>query len=138
VSDRCATRQSRGPLGRVDVLVRGDRDQRQDLDDRAAERGCRHAVLETTSHGLAQGYARAWRFDLGVFTNLSPDHFTIHASWEHYLAAKAQLAGGGIARGSSTCARTYWRSWSLSRDSSERSPETADGDNSWHRVSRSF
>lgn len=57
----------------------------------AADRGCRHAVLETTSRGLAQGYARAWRFDLGVFTNLSPDHFTTHGSWEHYLAAKAQL-----------------------------------------------
>ena len=57
----------------------------------AADRGCRHAVLETTSRGLAQGYARAWRFDLGVFTNLSPDHFSTHGSWEHYLAAKAQL-----------------------------------------------
>src|SRR5690606_6331313 len=57
----------------------------------AAERGCRHAVLEATSQGLAQNYARAWRVDLGVFTNLSPDHFTTHGSWEHYLAAKAQL-----------------------------------------------
>jgi UDP-N-acetylmuramoyl-L-alanyl-D-glutamate--2,6-diaminopimelate ligase len=57
----------------------------------AAERGCRHAVIEATSRGLAQGYARAWRFDLGVFTNLSPDHFSTHGSWEHYLAAKAQL-----------------------------------------------
>ncbi len=57
----------------------------------AADRGCRHAVVEATSRGLAQGYARAWRFDLGVFTNLSPDHITTHGSWEHYLAAKAQL-----------------------------------------------
>lgn len=57
----------------------------------AADRGCRHAVIEATSRGLAQGYARAWRFDLGVFTNLSPDHLTTHGSWEHYLAAKAQL-----------------------------------------------
>ena len=59
--------------------------------EQAATRGCRHAVLEATSHGLAQGYAKAWRFDLGVFTNLSPDHFKTHGSWEHYLAAKAQL-----------------------------------------------
>src|SRR5690242_19881634 len=36
----------------------------------AADRGCRRAVLETTSRALADGYARAWRFDLGVFTNL--------------------------------------------------------------------
>ncbi|KIG13580.1 UDP-N-acetylmuramoylalanyl-D-glutamate--2,6-diaminopimelate ligase [Enhygromyxa salina] len=57
----------------------------------AANRGCRHAVLEATSRALAQGYARAWRFDLGVFTNLSPDHTSTHKTWEHYLAAKAQL-----------------------------------------------
>ncbi len=57
----------------------------------AATRGSRFAVLEATSHGLAQGYARAWRFDLGVFTNLSPDHLSTHGTWENYLAAKAQL-----------------------------------------------
>ncbi|MBZ5714160.1 Mur ligase family protein [Nannocystis pusilla] len=59
--------------------------------ERAHARGCRYAVIETTSHALAQGYARNWRFDLGVFTNLSDDHFGTHGSWEHYLAAKAQL-----------------------------------------------
>lgn len=57
----------------------------------AVERGARHAVLELTSLALAQGYARAWRLDMGVFTNLSPDHLQTHGSWEHYLAAKAQL-----------------------------------------------
>ncbi len=57
----------------------------------ADARGCRHAVIETTSLALARGYARQWRFDLGVFTNLSVDHFGSHGSWEHYLAAKAQL-----------------------------------------------
>jgi len=57
----------------------------------ASQRGCRHAVIETTSLALGQGYARQWRFDLGVFTNLSVDHFGTHGSWEHYLAAKAQL-----------------------------------------------
>ncbi len=57
----------------------------------AAGRGCHHAVIETTSLALARGYARQWRFDLGVFTNLSADHFGTHGSWEHYLAAKAQL-----------------------------------------------
>lgn len=57
----------------------------------AVDHGCRHAAIEATSQGLAQSYARSWRFDLGVFTNLSPDHFTTHGSWEHYLAAKAQL-----------------------------------------------
>ena len=58
---------------------------------RAAERGARHAVVEVTSKALGMGYALAWRFDLGVFTNLSRDHLEEHGSWEGYLAAKAQL-----------------------------------------------
>lgn len=63
--------------------------------------GARDAVVEITSQALARGYAKRWRFDLSVFTNLSPDHFKSHGSWEHYLASKAQLfvhtAPGGAA-----------------------------------------
>jgi UDP-N-acetylmuramoyl-L-alanyl-D-glutamate--2,6-diaminopimelate ligase len=62
-----------------------------DVFERAANRGVRHAAVELTSLALANGYARHWRFDLGVFTNLSPDHLQTHGSWEHYLASKAQL-----------------------------------------------
>ena len=58
---------------------------------RLREAGGRRAAVECTSKSLAEGYARRWRFDLGVFTNLSPDHLTTHGSWEHYLASKAQL-----------------------------------------------
>lgn len=58
---------------------------------RAAKLGCRYAAVECTSKALAGGYAHRWRFDLGVFTNLSPDHLATHGTWEHYLAAKAQL-----------------------------------------------
>jgi UDP-N-acetylmuramoyl-L-alanyl-D-glutamate--2,6-diaminopimelate ligase len=61
----------------------------------AAERchalGGTRAVVEITSQALARGYAKRWRYDVGVFTNLSPDHFKTHGSWEHYLASKAQL-----------------------------------------------
>jgi UDP-N-acetylmuramoyl-L-alanyl-D-glutamate--2,6-diaminopimelate ligase len=57
----------------------------------AARRGGRHAAIETTSQALSRGYARMWRFDVGVFTNLSHDHLSQHGSWEHYLASKAQL-----------------------------------------------
>lgn len=53
--------------------------------------GARHAAIEITSQGLARGHAKRWRFDHGVFTNLSPDHLKSHGSWEHYLASKAQL-----------------------------------------------
>lgn len=58
---------------------------------RAARLGSRHAAIETTSQALSRGYAKLWRFDVGVFTNLSHDHLSQHGSWEHYLASKAQL-----------------------------------------------
>lgn len=58
---------------------------------KAAKLGGRHAAIETTSQALSRGYARMWRFDVGVFTNLSHDHLAQHGSWEHYLASKAQL-----------------------------------------------
>jgi UDP-N-acetylmuramoyl-L-alanyl-D-glutamate--2,6-diaminopimelate ligase len=58
---------------------------------RGADAGCRDIVVETTSFGLQMGYAKKWRFDVGVFTNLSPDHLKTHGTWENYLAAKAQL-----------------------------------------------
>jgi UDP-N-acetylmuramoyl-L-alanyl-D-glutamate--2,6-diaminopimelate ligase len=57
----------------------------------AAQHGARHAAIEVTSAALAQGFARSWRFDLAVFTNLTRDHVEQHGSWEHYLASKAQL-----------------------------------------------
>jgi UDP-N-acetylmuramoyl-L-alanyl-D-glutamate--2,6-diaminopimelate ligase len=57
----------------------------------AAARGVRHAAIEVTSEALARGAAKQWRFDVGVFTNLSHDHLSSHGSWEHYLASKAQL-----------------------------------------------
>lgn len=58
---------------------------------RCHELGGSRAVVEITSQALARGYAKRWRYDVGVFTNLSPDHFKTHGSWEHYLASKAQL-----------------------------------------------
>ncbi len=57
----------------------------------AAKRGARHAAIEVTSEALARGFAKRWRFDIGVFTNLTRDHLDAHGSWEHYLASKAQL-----------------------------------------------
>ena len=56
-----------------------------------AKRGARHAALEVTSEALARGFAKRWRFDIGVFTNLTRDHLDAHGSWEHRLASKAQL-----------------------------------------------
>jgi UDP-N-acetylmuramoyl-L-alanyl-D-glutamate--2,6-diaminopimelate ligase len=59
--------------------------------ERGARAGCRHAAIEVTSNALGGGFAKRWRFDIGVFTNLTRDHLETHRSWEHYLASKAQL-----------------------------------------------
>ncbi len=55
------------------------------------DRGGTHAAIELTSEALAQGFARAWPCNVGVFTNLTHDHLDAHGSPEHYLASKAQL-----------------------------------------------
>ena len=39
---------------------------------------CTSAVLEVSSHGLDQGRVDEISFDLGVFTNLFPDHLDYH------------------------------------------------------------
>jgi UDP-N-acetylmuramoyl-L-alanyl-D-glutamate--2,6-diaminopimelate ligase len=59
--------------------------------DRAAALGVTTLVLESSSLSLSQGFAHAWPADLAVFTNLSRDHLDYHATFEHYLASKAQL-----------------------------------------------
>lgn len=53
--------------------------------------GCKAAVLEVSSHGLVQKRVDEIEFDLGVFTNLYPDHLDYHKTMEEYAAAKKIL-----------------------------------------------
>jgi UDP-N-acetylmuramoyl-L-alanyl-D-glutamate--2,6-diaminopimelate ligase len=53
--------------------------------------GTTHAVLETTSHGLAQHRVTACDFDVAVVTNITHEHLDYHGDWQTYLAAKARL-----------------------------------------------
>lgn len=55
------------------------------------ESGVTHAVLEATSHGLAQHRATACEFDIAVVTNITHEHLDYHGSYEGYRDAKAQL-----------------------------------------------
>jgi UDP-N-acetylmuramoyl-L-alanyl-D-glutamate--2,6-diaminopimelate ligase len=56
-----------------------------------AQTGCKAAVLEVSSHGLAQGRVEEIAFDVGVFTNLYPDHLDYHSTMEEYAKAKRKL-----------------------------------------------
>ncbi|MEA3350108.1 MAG: UDP-N-acetylmuramoyl-L-alanyl-D-glutamate--2,6-diaminopimelate ligase [Chloroflexota bacterium] len=53
--------------------------------------GLTHAVLEVTSHGLAQQRVAACDFDVGVVTNITHEHLDYHGSYDAYRAAKGQL-----------------------------------------------
>lgn len=57
----------------------------------ARERGATHAVMEVSSHALAQGRARPLRFTAVGLTSFSQDHLDFHPTMEDYLAAKCRL-----------------------------------------------
>ena len=53
--------------------------------------GMTHCILESTSHGLAQGRAIASEFDIAVVTNVTHEHFDYHGNYQRYLEAKGLL-----------------------------------------------
>ena len=50
-----------------------------------------HAVLEVSSHALAQERVRGLRFHAAIFTNLTRDHLDFHGGFEAYFEAKRRL-----------------------------------------------
>ena len=53
--------------------------------------GAQAAVMEVSSHGLAQGRVNGVRFDVAVLTNLTRDHLDYHGDMARYAAAKETL-----------------------------------------------
>jgi len=56
--------------------------------------GMAYAVLETTSHGLAQHRVTGCEYDVAVVTNITHEHLDYHGSYEAYREAKAMLFRG--------------------------------------------
>ncbi len=48
-------------------------------------------VMEVSSHALEQCRVDGIRFDVGLFTNLTPEHLDYHRSMENYYAGKRRL-----------------------------------------------
>ncbi len=48
-------------------------------------------VMEVTSHALKLGKVAPLRFEVGIFTNLTPEHLDLHGTMEDYYAAKRRL-----------------------------------------------
>ena len=59
-----------------------------------AELGTQYAVIEATSHGLAQHRVTACEFDVAVVTNITHEHLDYHRTYEEYRSAKAGLFRG--------------------------------------------
>ena len=53
--------------------------------------GCRHGVLEVSSHALELQRVYECSFQVAIFTNLSQDHLDFHPSMEDYFQAKCRL-----------------------------------------------
>ena len=53
--------------------------------------GCVFAVMEVSSHALYLSRVSGIEFEVGVFTNLSPEHLDFHASMEEYASTKSIL-----------------------------------------------
>ncbi|MEK7112746.1 MAG: UDP-N-acetylmuramoyl-L-alanyl-D-glutamate--2,6-diaminopimelate ligase, partial [Patescibacteria group bacterium] len=63
----------------------------QSLLSRMVNANCDFAVLEVTSHGLAQGRVVGVNFDIGVLTNITHEHIDYHKTYKNYALAKAKL-----------------------------------------------
>lgn len=55
--------------------------------------GCDCAVMEVSSQGLMLHRTAGFTFEIGIFTNIEPDHIgpNEHTSFEHYLECKKML-----------------------------------------------
>ena len=56
--------------------------------------GGKAAVLEVSSHALAQERVWGFYFEVAIFTNLTQDHLDYHKDFEHYFKAKRRLFEG--------------------------------------------
>lgn len=64
----------------------------QSLMSQMVKEGCTHCIVETTSEGIKQNRHRGIYYDIGVFTNLSPEHLDSHGgSFEVYKQMKAKM-----------------------------------------------
>jgi len=92
-----------GMLGTIDVIVGGrslgnpgrattpEAPQLQSVLRAMVEAGDRFAVVESTSHGLAQERVGEVAYDVAVFTNVTHEHLEFHGSAAAYRAAKRRL-----------------------------------------------
>ncbi len=65
----------------------------------AAKEKCQYALIEVTSQGVVLSRHRFIDWNVGVFTNLAPEHIEAHGSFERYRKAKLDFLRYVGARG---------------------------------------
>jgi len=68
-----------------------DEDVMQKLFKQMVGAGCTHAVIEVTSHRLAQYKTEGYNVKIGVLTNITHEHLDYHGTMEEYVAVKMRL-----------------------------------------------
>ena len=58
---------------------------------RMSDNGLYSAVLEVSSHALEMNRTTGFKFDAGIFTNLTRDHLDFHHNFNDYANSKAKL-----------------------------------------------
>ena len=66
----------------------------QQLLKRMVDGGCSAAVMEVSSHALAQDRVSGCEYDVAVFSNLTQDHLDFHKTMDAYFQAKLRLFTG--------------------------------------------
>lgn len=57
----------------------------------SVEKGMKYLVMEVSSHALMLGRVDMLKFDVAIFTNLTPEHLDFHKNMEDYFLAKREL-----------------------------------------------
>lgn len=65
----------------------------------ALQAGNEYAIMEVSSHALAQQRIKGCQFNVAVFTNLTQDHLDYHRDMEDYFSAKALLFNNNYLQG---------------------------------------
>lgn len=55
------------------------------------QEGCTYAVLEVSSHALAQRRFKKVKFSVAALTNITNEHLDYHQTFENYAVAKQKL-----------------------------------------------
>lgn len=76
----------------------------------ARSAGAQGLVMEVSSHALVLGRVDGIKYDVAVFTGLTPDHLDFHADMENYFQAKAQLFTPDRAERAVICTDGEWGS----------------------------